>query len=499
MLRTLTADFLKYWRARPFAAFLLVAGALTSARVITLVFADANLGPDEAQYWVWSKAPAFGYYSKPPLIAWVIAATTGLFGDAEWAVRIGAPFFHFGAGLFLFVLARRLYGSNVAFWAGAGWMTLPGAAISSALITTDAPLLFFWSAALYFFFRVLNASTRRSSLGAAFMLGAAIGLGMLSKYAMIYFPIGVALAAAISRKARTRFRWPHAVIALAVAAATVAPNFLWNASHNFETIAHTAANANWKGDFGHPGELAEFIGAQFGVFGPITMVLLIWGLATMTRRLAAAGESRDDDLALLALCVPPLLIVSVQAFLTRAHANWAAAAYPAALILVTAWAVRARLGALVRVSAGAHLAIGIGFLAIFTNFALADAIGMSNAVKRVRGWPAQGAFVKSEAEGYDAILVDDRELMGSLLYYARGGPTIVAWNSNNRIDDHYEAFMAYDPEKQKRVLFVAFDAGAIAVQERFGNIAAVDKVTVDLQRGRSRTLYLFDVSGFSHR
>jgi hypothetical protein len=46
---------------------------------------------------------------------------------------------------------------------------------------------------------------------------------------------------------------------------------------------------------------------------------------------------------------------------------------------------------------------------------------------------------------------------------------------------------------------VAFDAGAIAVQERFGNIAAVDKVTVDLQRGRSRTLYLFDVSGFSHR
>lgn len=499
MLRALTADFLKYWRARPFAAFLIVAGALTALRVFALVFADANLGPDEAQYWVWSKTPAFGYYSKPPLIAWVIAATTALFGDTEWAVRIGAPFFHFGAGLFLFALARRIYGPNVAFWAGAGWMTLPGAAISSALITTDAPLLFFWSAALYFFFRVLNASSSRSSLGAAMMLGAALGLGMLSKYAMIYFPIGVAGALAISHKARARFRWQHALIALGVAAAALAPNFLWNASHNFETIAHTAANANWKGDFGHPEKLAEFIGAQFGVFGPITMLLLIWGLATLARRLAAAGESRDDDLALLALAAPPLLIVCVQAFLARAHANWAAAAYPAGLVLVTVWAMRARLGLLVRMSAGAHLAIGLGFLVIFTNFALADAVGVSNAVKRVRGWPAQGAFVKSQAEGYDAVLVDDRELMGSLLYYARGGPTIVAWNSNDRVDDHYEAFMAYDPEKQKRVLFVAFDAGAIAVQERFTNIAAVDNVTADLKRGRARTLYLFDVSGFSDR
>lgn len=499
MLRALIADFLAYWRARPLAAFLIVAGALTVARMLALVFADANLGPDEAQYWVWSKTPAFGYYSKPPLIAWAIAATTALFGDAEWAVRLAAPFFHFGAGLFLFLLARRIYGSNVAFWAGAGWMTLPGAAISSALITTDAPLLFFWSAALYFFFRVLNASSGRSSFGAAILLGAALGLGMLAKYAMIYFPIGVACAAAISHKARARFRWPHALIALAVTAATIAPNLLWNASHNFETITHTAANANWRGDFGHPEKLAEFIGAQFGVFGPITMLLLIWGLATLARRLAAAGESRGDDLALLALAAPPLLIVCVQAFLTRAHANWAAAAYPGALVLVTAWAMRARLGALVRASAGLHLVIGLGFLAIFTNFGLADAIGASNAVKRVRGWPEQGAFVKNLAEGYDAILVDDRELMGSLLYYARGGPAIVAWNSNNRIDDHYEAFMAYDPDKQKRVLFIGFDAGAVAVQERFTNIAAVDTVTADLKRGRTRTLYLFDVSGFSHR
>lgn len=499
MLRTLTADLLTYWRARPLTAFALFACALTALRILGLFYADADLGPDEAQYWAWSKAPAFGYYSKPPLIAWAIAATTAVFGDQEWAVRLLAPFFHLGSAFFLFALARRLYGARIGFWAGAGWLTLPGAAFSSALITTDAPLLFFWTAALYFFFRTVNAGTRGGSLLAAFPLGGAIGLGLLSKYAMIYFPLGIALALALSAKARARFGWPHAAIALAVAGAAVAPNLLWNADHDFETIAHTAKNADWGASLFHPEELGEFLAAQFGVFGPLTAILLIWGLVTLARRLKAAGEERDDDLALIALAVPPLLIVSVQALLARAHANWAACAYPAALLLVTAWAARARLGVLIRASAGAHLAVCLAFLVIFTNFALADRLGLSNAVKRVRGWQAQGEFVRERAAGYDAILVDDRELMSALLYYARGGPPVVAWNSNWRVDDHYEAFMAYDPAIQPRVLFVALDAGAIAVREGFQTIAHVDATTAVLSRRRQRTLYLFDVTDYVGR
>ncbi len=158
--------------------------------------------------------------------------------------------------------------------------------------------------------------------------------------------------------------------------------------------------------------------------------------------------------------------------------------------------MRARLGALIRASVGAHLAISLAFLAIFANFALADQLGLSNAVKRARGWQAQGEFVRERAAGYDAILVDDRELMSALLYYARGGPPVVAWNSNWRIDDHYEAFMAYDPATQPHVLFVAFDAEAIALKDRFQTIETVDATTVDLHRERKRTLYLFDVSGF---
>src|SRR5207302_1121680 len=64
---------------------------LTVARLIWLGATTANLYPDEAQYWFWSLHPALGYYSKPPLVAWVIALATLAFGDSEFSVRLAAP------------------------------------------------------------------------------------------------------------------------------------------------------------------------------------------------------------------------------------------------------------------------------------------------------------------------------------------------------------------------------------------------------------------------
>src|SRR5258705_13052447 len=93
------------------AAVLLIAG-LTLVRLVTLFSTPLELYPDEAQYWLWSRALDFGYYSKPPVIAWAIWATTSLGGDAEPWVRLSAPLFQAGANLIVFPLARRLYGGG---------------------------------------------------------------------------------------------------------------------------------------------------------------------------------------------------------------------------------------------------------------------------------------------------------------------------------------------------------------------------------------------------
>ena len=105
---------------RPYAAWTLAGvAAITTLRLLWLALQPADLFPDEAQYWVWSQQLALGYYSKPPLVAWLIAGTTGLFGDSELAVRLSAPLLHAGAAFFVYGIGARLYDRRVWVLVGA--------------------------------------------------------------------------------------------------------------------------------------------------------------------------------------------------------------------------------------------------------------------------------------------------------------------------------------------------------------------------------------------
>ena len=50
-------------------------------RLLALAANGTDLFFDEAQYWSWGQDPAFGYYSKPPLIGWIIGAAGASCGN----------------------------------------------------------------------------------------------------------------------------------------------------------------------------------------------------------------------------------------------------------------------------------------------------------------------------------------------------------------------------------------------------------------------------------
>src|SRR3954453_20431675 len=88
-----------------FRLAVLIVGAITATRILVLVLTPLQFYPDEAQYWWWAQAPDWGYFSKPPLIAWIIWCTTRL-GDGEWAVRLASPLLHAATALILFGVGR---------------------------------------------------------------------------------------------------------------------------------------------------------------------------------------------------------------------------------------------------------------------------------------------------------------------------------------------------------------------------------------------------------
>ena len=67
---------------------------ITILRIYSLYISPIELSVDEAQYWHWSRNIDFGYFTKPPLIAWMIGFSTYIFGNEEWAVRLFSPITH---------------------------------------------------------------------------------------------------------------------------------------------------------------------------------------------------------------------------------------------------------------------------------------------------------------------------------------------------------------------------------------------------------------------
>lgn len=398
-----------------FRSFLWVAIGLTAIRVAGLLATPLDLHPDEAQYWVWSRTLDWGYFSKPPLVAWTIRATTAVFGDAPWAVRLAAPLLHLGAAGALFALARRLYGPGAGWWAGVGWLLIPGVWLSASLITTDALLLPAWACALYVAWRWIETRSWAWAAGT----GALIGVGMLAKYAMLFFPAGLALAALVSADVRRAVLAPQTLAAIAVAAAVVAPNLWWNATHNFETLSHTAANADWKGDLFNLDQLAAFVGDQFAVAGVMAGALIVSLVAVARHRGAFDGRARF----LVAMLAPPLVFMIVQALISRAHGNWAATAYPAAIVFIAGQLAGSRL---LRWGTGAHAALYALFLALALNPGAAyraPLVGraIENGLKRMNAWDRTAAAVAAEAQQgrYTAVLVDHRHMYCELAYHWR--------------------------------------------------------------------------------
>ena len=116
----------------------------TAAILGYILYGKVGLGPDEAQYWTWSQALDWGYYSKPPGIAWQIALGTHLFGNTELGVRFGSLIIGAALPFAVFFLAKA---SNLkpqaAFWAGIVTALSPLGVMANFLAITDGGSSYF--------------------------------------------------------------------------------------------------------------------------------------------------------------------------------------------------------------------------------------------------------------------------------------------------------------------------------------------------------------------
>lgn len=500
---------------------------LTLVRLAFVAWAGLELDFEEAQYWFWSGELAWGYFSKPPLIAWLIHGATAICGDGAACIRFPSPLIHAATAMVVGAIGASVgppeQRRRLALWSAAGYATLPGVSFSAFLMTTDVPLLFFWALALLAWVRLLGGwrpghHARRDAgwpgWGWSALGGIALGCGLLAKYAMAYFLISASLHLLLSAPARkaAAARWPAVLLFLGLALVIVAPNLAWNAQDNFITFQHTAENVDLGGDRLNPGRMLEFIGSQFGVFGPILFAVLIVALPFWRR---PAGDSPGDvpgdapgdaRVALGAFCYPIIAILVIQALLSRANANWAAAAYVAGTVYVAHVLLMRGRETLLKLSFGLHLAVALGlYLVLATVPAVAiPGLGAKPVAARLHGWATLGDRVAAQlaAERGSILLSEYRRVLNILIYYARvPDGSFAKWNPEHDTDDQYElsgrvAERAAADNPAARFVVVSERPDPVGLLDRFETWRLLEVVEVPLGAGLTRRHWLYEARGF---
>lgn len=467
---------------------------LTAVRLLYLVALPPPLFGDEAQYWSWSLDPAWGYFSKPPMVAWVIWLTTSVFGSSEVAIKLAAPLVHAITAGFLLLAGRRLVGPVVGAVAGAVYVTMPAASLSAVIISTDPVMLMFLSAALYGLIRALEEG---AGPGWWLASGVATGGALLSKYSAAVFLVSAVAALLLSPEHRRRVTATRLAAWLVPVALLLAPNLWWNAQHDFVTMRHVGENASVTGFALHVDRMVEFLASQFGVFGPISFGALI-ALLVRWRRWTS-----DPRLLLLVwLTAPMLVIMTVQALLAKANANWAAMAYVGGTVAVASVLARPAnrrwLWAGLAVNLGlAAMLYGYEPVRLVTGFEPPD---RRDPLRHVRGWPEYGeqfAALWAEHPG-TAVLFDDRLILAESLYYA-GVPLESAfnWNPEGVIHHHYDLVSDLDSWRGRDVLFVhrSPDCGEVAAY--FRTARPLGRIAIPTHPDRTLELWVTRLDGFA--
>jgi 4-amino-4-deoxy-L-arabinose transferase-like glycosyltransferase len=436
--------------------------ALTAIRLSMLATTDLEF--DEAHYWMWSERLAPAYFSKGPAIAFVMRASTAIFGANEFGVRFFSPVFAAGTSLLLFYFARRLFGATAALWAVVALNVIPIFNVGAFLMTIDSLSVFFWLAAMFTFWLALEKSPRLSWHWP--LTGLLIGLGFLSKYTNAFELISVLLVLALVPRLRREFARPGLYLLLGVFGLCTVPPIVWNEQHAWITLTHLRSRGGIEQGFGfHPGEIGSFVGEHFLAYSPFLFLALAWGVIGSWRRV----NQQFKVLFLMWFGLPVFVFYFLLSINKSAAPNWDGLAFLGfGLLAIHFWWERVEASVLLRLCAGVALLIGLVMSVIALDTDLLRTAGYqlqrSDPSDRMRGWKsATGAVEKMRSDlesqlGEKLFLIADaRDRASEISFYLRdkrtegpGHPPVYITESQDLVNQfsfwpRYDEFVEIKP------------------------------------------------------
>jgi dolichol-phosphate mannosyltransferase len=243
-------------------------GCLLYVLALKLVYMGViDLIPEEAYYWNYAKHLSLGYLDHPPMVAWLIALGTAIFGNTELGVRIGSLFCWLVTLGFVYRLASEMYDKSTAMRSVLLVTVLPFFFMTGFLMTPDAPLTACWAGTLFYLQRALLRDQHKAWYAAGIFLG----LGMLSKYTIALIAPAALVMMLIDKRMRRQLFRMEPYLAAMIALLLFTPVLVWNAQHNWASFV-----------FQGPRRMASEVGfSEHILLGGIAVLLTPIGLMAL--------------------------------------------------------------------------------------------------------------------------------------------------------------------------------------------------------------------------
>ncbi len=205
--------------------------AISAALVLVHLLTDNRYGfhRDELQFLSDARHLDWGFVAFPPFTPFVERISLALFGLSMMGLRLFSVLAQAAAVFITGLMARELGGNRIT-------------QVTAALAVALSPLSLFegtefqytsfdflwWVLIAYFVVRLVNSENPRWWLA----IGAAVGVGLETKYAIVFYIAGLVAGVVFTRERRSlKAPWFWGGVALALL--IFLPNFVWLVRHNF--------------------------------------------------------------------------------------------------------------------------------------------------------------------------------------------------------------------------------------------------------------------------
>src|SRR5213075_554461 len=396
--------------------------ALTAIRLSMLATTDLEF--DEPHYWMWSDRLAPAYFSKGPAIAFVIRASTAIFGSNEFGVRFFSPLLAAGTSLLLFYFARRLFNARAGLWAVIALNVTPIFNIGAFVMTIDVLSIFFWLTAMFTFWLAVEKSPNFSWYWP--LTGLLIGLGFLSKYTDALELVSIVLVLALAPRLRQEFKRPGLYSLLGVFAVCTVPPIVWNQQHAWITLAHLRSRGSLEHGLSlHPVEVLSFLGQHFLAYSPFLFLGLAWGVIESWRRV----NQQFKVLFLMWFGLPVFLFYLLLSLNKAAAPNWDGLAFLGfGLLAVHFWWEKLEASVILRLGAVIAILVSLTMSVIALDTDLLRVTGhrfeRTDPSDRMRGWKSATNALEKMRSDLEAkldeklfLIADARDRASEISFY----------------------------------------------------------------------------------